>query len=146
MDHSRNPETRPAALLGVARRCLGLSLREAAQRIGRSFETLANGEGCKYRLAADTESRLIRAYLVEFEHRGIASLPQAKNATLPELRVLLATAVVASKTSSLIELAHGMDGGQTDLVDAAINGGLADGNVRQSVVRRLREELVEGGQ
>lgn len=136
---SLNPDPRWCALLMTGRKCLGLTLKEAAARLGRSFETLVNGEHCRYRLSQKTEARLIKMYVREFAQRGGYEVDGLlEGASLAELRAALARSILAHKTGSLVLTARGTDGSAEDLV----NGVIASAVAEKRIPPKMRERLL----
>jgi hypothetical protein len=123
---SMNPDPKVCGLLRAARKNLGWTLKQSAARLGLSFSAMASAEHCWYKLAKQTEARLIAIYLLEFAQRGGYEVEADLQISIEELRTVLARAIVAHKTGSLVLAARGTDGAADGLVDSVIASAVAD--------------------
>ena len=137
---SRRPDVRDCLLAAAARRTLGVSSRQVAAAVGIDYSTLTNHESCRYRLGRAKERELLTVLLKMYGERGVATNVR-DDATMDEIRLALATAVVALKSQGLFPLAQGLATaeGAEDVVDLALQGVLLQ--FQGGAADRLRELL-----
>lgn len=142
MDEKKATKFLRGGLLGTARRCLDLRLRDVAGHAGREFSSIGNVEEARYSLAPDVEKRLVLFYLAEFHRRGVAVVPD-ESLDLEQLRVELARAIVLHRLAQAVAASEGAGGGSRNLIVGVIRSALADGALRPRFRARMRELLEE---
>jgi transcriptional regulator with XRE-family HTH domain len=133
---NRIPDTRLAAMLGVARRELGMTTREAARVCGRSMESVTNQEAGNCRMAEAPT----RALLLHYLNRLGAPAPQAE-LPLGQLVEGLARAVLLRRAAHVADLLASADAGADAVVRAVCLDGLRGERLTGQVIRRLRYRL-----
>ena len=132
----RKPDTRTAAMLGIARRELHIKAKDAARACGRSQETLCNLEVGVGRMADEPTRRLVLHYL------GLLGAP-ARQPDLPIAQLVeeLARALLLRRARSATELLAAAESGADAVVVAIIRDGLRPERLEGKVCRRLLYRL-----
>ena len=133
---TKKPAPRASALLGIARRELGLTLQEVASAIDRSWVLVANTETGNVAMGDDTMRRLVCFYLGE-----LGSPAQQPQVPIPQLLEQLARALLTYRVRRAAALLASVDSGADAVVLAVCMDGLRYERVAGKVVRRLRYRL-----
>jgi hypothetical protein len=133
---SRKPDTRLAAMMGIARRELGMKSTDAARACGRSMEILTAQEVGTYRMSDDPTRKLILHYLEKLERPA----PQPM-LPLGQLVEQLAVAILMRRARKTAELLAAAESGADAVVLAVVMADLHTERWTGKVIRRLRYRL-----
>ena len=132
----RKPDTRTAALLGIVRRELALTVIQAGAACGRSWVLVNNCETGNVRMGDEPCRRLICFYLEK-----LGSPAQQPMLPIPQMVEELARALVIYRARRAAELLASVDSGADALLVAVIRDGLKTERIGGTVVRRLKYRL-----
>lgn len=133
---SRKPDTRLAAMMGIARRELGMKTTDAALACGRSMEILTAQEVGTYRMSDEPTRKLILHYLDKLERPA-----QQPMLPLGQLVEELAIAVLMRRARKTAELLAAAESGADAVVLAVCHQGLHAERWEGKVIRRLKYRL-----
>jgi hypothetical protein len=135
---------RMAALAGIARRELGITIYEASRVFGKSKEAISNFETAVYALSEETTCKILQYYIDELQRAGVPFPENNGAASLDRLVERLGVVLLLRMSARVSELVAAVqNGGLDQALDFVVAQGLRADVVNSKFAERLRTEIYQ---
>jgi hypothetical protein len=135
---------RMAALAGIARRELGITIYEASRVFGKSKEAISNFETAIYALSEETTSKILEYYIDELQRAGVPLPENYGAASLDGLVEKLGVILLLRMSARVSDLVAAVqNGGLDQALDFVIAQGLRADVVNSKFAERLRRDIYQ---
>jgi len=135
---------RMAALAGIARRELGITIYEASRVFGKSKEAINNFETATYALSEETTRKILRYYIDELQRAGVPLPENHGAASLDGLVEKLGVVLLLRMSARVSDLVAAVEnGGLDEALDFVVAQGLRADVINSKFAQRLRTEIYQ---